>query len=358
MSKSKIYLICTLVLLCFIGFLISVRKPHTPSVFDTQLPAHAVQEIEKRAAKCDTTAYLGYRTERVIGVSIAGIISLDDPRVAETLEDLRVRWVRFEIPWSEVQAADGTYSWDTIDSFVKALAERNIRAAVSLNYVPRWIGSWETAAKSYEAFSQSVVERYKPGGVFAKSNGWRSYGITHWEILNEPNLPGYGWGHHEVDAATFVEEYASLLVSAHHGIRSADRAAVILLGGLSPDGMPPKEFLSSLYNIEGIKDCFDILPFHPYGRSGRFLETAHELKAHMTSLKDQNRVLWFNEFGTSNDAERDQLLKKTFSEISVVPGFFWFSLQDLGRAGGKTYGVIGLDFSRKEGYETLKELLR
>lgn len=71
-----------------------------------------------------------------------------------------------------------------------------------------------------------AVNRYKPGGVLAKANGWPAgAGITHWEMWNEPDL-GIFW-----DAS--LEDYARLLKVGYLITKQADPNAQVLFAGLA-----------------------------------------------------------------------------------------------------------------------------
>src|SRR4029077_1506715 len=81
------------------------------------------------------------------------------------------------------------------------------------------------------AFAAAAAARYGPGGTFwtnpaSPCAGCDPHPVRVWEIWNEQNAAPY-WD--EPDPAS----YGAALVAARAGLRSADPAARILLGGLA-----------------------------------------------------------------------------------------------------------------------------
>ena len=71
-----------------------------------------------------------------------------------------------------------------------------------------------------------TVNRYKPGGVLARQQGWAAgVGVSHWEIWNEPDWTFF-W-------AGSVEQYYRLLQVAYLAAKQADPGCTVVLGGLA-----------------------------------------------------------------------------------------------------------------------------
>ncbi|MDO8572186.1 MAG: peptidoglycan-binding protein [bacterium] len=290
--------------------------------------------------------------KNVFGLSIVPSYS---QQYFDLLSDLGVKWVRAEFYWSEIERSDGTYDWTAYDIFVKEMNRRGISILGVINYIPKYITTWDIARTQFAKFSGAVAERYKQGGTFAQAEGWQSYGIQYWEIFNEPNLPGYGWLSQGQDPRQFLIEYVGLLAIGNSNIRAIDSSAVVVLGGLSPEGMPYKDFLTSLYGY-GAQKCFDVLAFHPYGRGGRFASVASELQGIASTNNDVGKEIWFNEYGTSDDSIRDSLIQKMFEERNTIGGLFWFSLRNL-KSIGWNFGLVQYNFTKKPSYTLFKDLL-
>lgn len=80
-------------------------------------------------------------------------------------------------------------------------------------------------------FVYAIVQRYKPGGVLAQTNGWPTgRGITHWEMWNEPDFSIF-WD-------SSLADYARLLKVGYITAKQADPQAQVLFGGLANNGNP------------------------------------------------------------------------------------------------------------------------
>ena len=75
----------------------------------------------------------------------------------------------------------------------------------------------------------------------------------------------------------------------------------------------------------------------------------------MNRFGDGDKKIWFNEFGTSEDDLRKELLIKTFSQKKNLEGFFWFSLRDI-KPKGWNFGLLEFNFTKKDDYYLFKEL--
>ena len=200
------------------------------------------------------------------------------PEEYDALKDLGVRHVRIDFGWKYIAHTEGAYDWAHYDALVRELTLRGITIIDALvTYPPEYLRDWEDAASQMETFMKMIVERYKPEGEFARITPGFA-GISYWEIINEPNLPGLGFVPSNVDPKDFVDGYALLLMSANRGVRSADPSAFVIMGGLSPDGVPPEVFLSRVLSLA--PNCFDILAFHPYGDPVKFFKRRHQPQGH------------------------------------------------------------------------------
>ncbi len=72
----------------------------------------------------------------------------------------------------------------------------------------------------------NAVNRYRPGGVLAQARNWpRDWGISHWEMWNEPDLSWF-WD-------SSLEDYARLLKVGYLAAKQADPEAQVLFGALA-----------------------------------------------------------------------------------------------------------------------------
>jgi hypothetical protein len=181
-------------------------------------------------------------------------------------------WNRWAIYWFNVEQNPGTFNWSTQDATIIADIERGLKPnaillgtpgfyttndSVRTSIVPRPrqgrlsldtperatpVGLYEPVftdgssvpgpgktinpSNKWGYFVWLAVNRYRPGGVLAQTNGWPAgKGITHWEMWNEPDLDIF-W-----DAS--LEDYARLLKVGYGAAKQADPNARVLFAGLA-----------------------------------------------------------------------------------------------------------------------------
>ena len=187
------------------------------------------------------------------------------------------------------------------------------------------------------------------------------WNLRYWEIFNEPNSPGFGWFAGRNNAAYTGDElltaYVYTLAVSNVTIRAVDPNAVIVLGGLSPDGYPPFDYLKKIYAL-GAKNCFDVVAFHPYAYENKFFQAAASLRAITTSYGDASKPIWFNEYGTTDNARRATVLNEAQQQKTAVNALFWYTLIDYSNTSDGSWGVVDMNYTKKPEYYLLKTLLQ
>ena len=284
------------------------------------------------------------------------------PEVLNAIDDIGVEWIYNGIHWPTVEPTKDNYKIDVYDPFMTEMATRNIQVVMSLgNYWPAWINDSESLKSEVYQMTKKVVERYKPNGVFANTNGFGDYGIRYWEIINEPNYPCCGWGAHDANQPVHTALYAELLEVMHKAIREVDPSAVIILGGLSSstEFKPPLDFLDDMYSY-GAKDAFDIIAYHPYGEHDDIMTPLNAITAKMNSFGD-NKPIWILEIGEPNLDENHpykdsqiEVFNKLAAQDENMKAFFWLSLMDFSQT--ETWGILDHNFNKRQPiYDRLKE---
>ena len=65
----------------------------------------------------------------------------------------------------------------------------------------------------FAAYAAAVTARYRPGGALAQQQGWgTSYGISDWEVWNEPSTTSF-WRHDIVD---YAARFGALFKGSRH----------------------------------------------------------------------------------------------------------------------------------------------
>jgi hypothetical protein len=162
---------------------------------------------------------------------------------------LGIHDIRLGIAWPRVEPlppveGNHQYRWGEIDGEIAAMARHGIRAQANITQTPRWnapgniIGEFNCNRTSswapvditpYAPLTKAIAERYGRGGAFWRANpGLPAKPIVRYEIWNEPNLRG-GWC-----PRPQPERYADMFMRAAKAIKSVDRDAQVVTGGIAP----------------------------------------------------------------------------------------------------------------------------
>lgn len=247
--------------------------------------------VDPIVAACQPTS--GAPAYDIFGINDP-LLTDDEGRINE-LRRLNVRWVRHDFNWASIERTHGSaYDWSYADQLVGWAHYAGIQVLVTLNGTPEWLSALDRPARydAYRQFAQAAAARYAPEGIFAQTMGWRDgYGVSHWELWNEPNQDGRGWAW-----PPNPEVYATMLGFGQAGLRAADRNAIVVMGGLSGSGMGASGFLDYLYTL-GAKDCFDVLNYHPFPWSDDFQSAVDTVQQVVAPYGDQDKPIWFTEYG-------------------------------------------------------------
>jgi len=215
-----------------------------------------------------------------------------------------VRWVRFVIPWDQVEPAPGRFDWALPDRLFALLsAYPDLKPLVVLNGSPAW------ARRAGDADNPlAPPQERRDFGAFAAAVA-RRYGllVDAYQIWHEPNIAPH-WGRRPVAP----EDYLGLLREAALQIRSADPDAQIVLAALAPNtepggaNMSDVAFLDALYRAGG-RPWFDAAAAQPYGFSAPATAPADPaafnfaraqlLREVMVRHGDGRKRLWATAFG-------------------------------------------------------------
>ncbi len=187
--------------------------------------------------------------------------------LARTLADLEsqgIRWVRFTLPWDEIEPAKASSPGSP--GMRSSLSSPDILAlipVVVMNGAPDWARAAADAANP-----QAPPHERADFGAFAAAVA-RRYGdrLRYYQVWHEPNIAPH-WGARDVDPAG----YLGLLREAAVQIRAADADAQIVLAALAPTtesggaNLSDIAYLDALYGL-GARAWFDIAAAQPYGFS-------------------------------------------------------------------------------------------
>jgi Cellulase (glycosyl hydrolase family 5) len=273
-------------------------------------------------------------------------------RYMDAAKEAGATWVRVAFLWYSVEWSRGQWDWHYFDYVTEEATARGLKIVATLMGTPQWaatdgifaFGVPEMAA--WETFVTNTVTRYP--------------GVTHWEILNEPNYSQYWRG--------TPAQYAELLVRASQRIKSVNPSAMVLLGGLADDDSLPQDFLDRIlsdstypvglhFDVHNIHSAFRTMQ----GHIDRIAATRATLARYgltkplvITENSYTSEVAYQNVPGYQ-DGEAGQARYVTDSYATLlghgVDLVVWAALLDQGGSGPyKDSGLARPDFSSKQAF--------
>lgn len=179
-----------------------------------------------------------------------------------SIKELGFEWVKFQMPWQEVEPTQGNYDWASWDKVIGAYAGSGIKVMLSIVKAPDWarpadddkmVEGPPADPVDYANFVAQVAERYR-GKVQAV------------EIWDEQNIWYKAGGKGQINAAAYV----NLLQYAYPAVKAINPEMLVISGGLAPVGkvedmaIDDVEYLQQMY-AHGLKGYFDALGAHPSG---------------------------------------------------------------------------------------------
>lgn len=294
----------------------------------------------------------------------SGILGISDPHAADPavidlIASTGVKWVRAEFYWSVIEPKPGAgYRWSTYDAMVRAYNRKGIQVLGILTYIPdSQPRDWAQIDAAFQGFADATIARYAPRGVH------------HWEVFNEPNLPGYGWLDRSENTREALGAYTLLLARANRAVRSIDPNGVVVIGGLASDqhrGLSAEKTMDIIYGL-GAKDCFDVMAYHPYGYQNRFPEARSRVDAILAEHGDRKKPIWFNEYGWTEQAEMDlsrnpdagsNPMLAALGQRNSADAFFWFAAKDYSkRRNTPAFGLATFDLKLRPSFETFRSFV-
>ncbi|HEX2128533.1 MAG TPA: glycosyl hydrolase [Solirubrobacterales bacterium] len=223
-----------------------------------------------------------------------------------------VETVRFQVTWASVERTPGIYDWSSLDAFMDGLARHGLEPLPYVFGSPAWVANQpkhppiDTAADraAWRSFLRAMAARYGAGGRFWTAREAKAP-IRRWQIWNEPNFEFY-W-----DPDPDPKDYAELVKVSARAIRSVERRAEIMLGGVAPvrSGTRWWIYLRKFYDVPGIKASFDAVALHPYSQSMRDLRwQVKRARRIMANANDGRTPLGITEIGWSSGTQRVPLV--------------------------------------------------
>ena len=174
---------------------------------------------------------------------------------------LGFNWVKFQMPWKDVEPSPGNYQWGTWDDVIGAYNAAGINVLLSIPKAPDWARppgddkSVEGPPADYGTFAKFL------GDVAARYNGK----VQAIEVWNEQNLWYEGGG-----SPMPPEQYVAMLSAAYQSIKAANPNMIVVSGAMTPAGsvagaaIDDIDYLNAMY-AAGLKNVSDAIGSHPSG---------------------------------------------------------------------------------------------
>ncbi len=177
------------------------------------------------------------------------------------LQTLGFRWVKFYMPWKDVEFTPGEYWWDRWDSAINGYSTAGFNILLTISKAPAWARppdddrSFEgppADPATFAAFLGQVTQRYK-GRVRA---------IEVWEGQNLFYLGG--------GTPILPADYVDLLSAAYSAIKAVDPGMIVVSGAPAPASdvgsltIDDISYLHALY-AAGLKGVSNAIGAHPSG---------------------------------------------------------------------------------------------
>ncbi len=254
--------------------------------------------------------------------------STPTPEELQRLHRGGVESLRIPVAWSVVQPVKGgRIDWTGVDAVIRSAASAGIDVLPFMYEAPAWAvpravvdrrnqlsaprnlpvrtGAQRSA---WAAFLEQAVTRYGPSGSFwAENPAVPKRPIRTWQIWNEENFKYFV-------SRPNPAEYGKLVSVSYSAIKSIDRGARIVLGGLfarpkeagwkrkPPAAYFATDFLEQMYKrTPGIRGKFNGIALHPYSYSYQDLTPdIEEMRAILKRNHDSGKGLWITELGWSS----------------------------------------------------------
>ena len=159
------------------------------------------------------------------------------PQELKLIRQAGIRHVRTDLDWNQVEKIKGSWNFERWDALVKEAEKQGISILPILGGTqPRWGSPLVKHMDDWKIYLKTVLDRYP--------------GLSHWEVVNEPNLGEF----------STPETYAPFLKESFQTIKTVRPGALVTTGGWADIPLP---YLERMLKSGGA-GSFDIMNVHPY----------------------------------------------------------------------------------------------
>lgn len=187
-------------------------------------------------------------------------------------------WAYIFVTWSDIETTPGVFDLSGLDGLVSAAHSAGVHLMVQVQTAGDWVvpGPAQTLAEGGKRINsmnlyppsaaprnldaalplwRALVSRYSPIGSLATSSGWSDgYGVSHWEVENEPDF--FPWVVDGGNWSAVAKDYALHLSHIRAALDAIDPGAQLVAPAIStgpdPSGGTPQgvEFIDSILSTD------------------------------------------------------------------------------------------------------------
>ncbi len=295
----------------------------------------------------------------------------------EKIKAAGLSYVRFVLPWGEVEKGQGSFVWGYFETFIKRLRAHGLKAVIVLGGGhPHYTGFMTAPEGNLDQTDKYLMAPASPVAVEAFAR-YAAKTVAHfdgqdiiWEIWNEPDSDRF-WAP-KADA----KAYSQLAEAACRAIRKASPKAPIIGPAMAEMagqwGFVRAGFLGAVLRSPAAQ-CFDALSMHPYRDGEKPPETVlkaydrfHAFVRHFAHQGSKTWPVMATEWGftltDTSEAEQAAFLLRSYllNTLSGVPVSIWYEWRDARSGQGDPeahFGLLTLQGKEKEAYRALRAFL-
>ncbi len=323
----------------------------------------------------DDKAWLSPTVGTGYGVQVKEARTSDDELAK--IKAAGLSYVRFVIPWAEVEKGEGHFVWGYFDRFVERLRAHGLKAVIVIGGGhPRYTETIPAPKDNIDHTDTYLAAPATPEAV-AKFATYAAQTVSHfagddivWEIWNEPDSDRF-WA-----PKADVQAYITLAEAACRAMRQTDPDAHIIGPGMAD--MPGRwgtiraGFLGPVLKSR-LADCLDAVSLHAYRDGVKPPETVldayeklQKFMRHYTPKEKSVLPVLSTEWGftltDTDEEEQAAFLLRSFmlNTMAGVPLSIWYEWRDA-RSGEDDpeahFGLLHLDRKEKLAYHVLAAFL-
>jgi hypothetical protein len=300
---------------------------------------------------------------------------------------------RLGIAWNAIETSRGNFDFSVFDPFVERVARAGMEPFMFIGTMPEFYGvncpppppglppcfsqlpHTASQRSHWATFLNAVVRHYGPNGSFWNNHpGVPKHPVRNYQIWNEENFRFF------TDNRS-PSLYGKLLKASHGAIKSVDRGAKVITGGMfmhpkARDGIQATTFLNNLYKVRGIKGAFDGVAIHPYAKdAGGLRPDINAIRKVMKRHGDSKTGLYITEFGwgSGKDTAFEKGIRGQVRELAQAYNVlramrvsariirtYWFAWDDLANSCNfcDSAGLVRSDFSAKPALARFKSIAK